>query len=289
LSIHPQKTKVKKSKSETIEYFAKNLAKQDQREAELIKITNSLNLAQEIAKIGSWDYDVKSNTIYCSDPLYDILGLEKDENVVPEYEDLLAMICLEDRDHFDHLFQQTKKSGIEMDIEYKIQKLDGSIITAHVRAVGKKDLNGKVTRIIGVLHDISELVLTENRLKESEEKIKNIATNIDLGIWSLDYLTKKVTFVSHAIEKISGYRTEDFLSGKINWETLIPPEDIENFRKQQEILHQGKMLNHSYRIIDLTGDVKWIENKTIPILNAEGQLIRLDGIVQDISVRKLAE
>jgi len=286
LRIHPQK---RKSQAKTVEYFSRNLTIKDQREAELIKITNSLNLAQEIAKIGSWDYDVENNTMYCSDPLYTILGLEKDGDIVPLYENLLAMILPENRETFDRLFQQTKKLGTEMDIEYKIQKLDGSIITAHVRAVGKKGPNGQVTRIIGVLHDISDTVLTENRLKESEEKIRNIATNIDIGLWSMDFQTKKVTFASPAIEKISGYPMEDFLSGKINWKTLIHPEDIENFRKQQKFLRQGKMANHNYRIINQKGDVKWIENKTIPILNAEGQLTRLDGIVQDISVRKLAE
>ncbi|MCM3691907.1 bifunctional diguanylate cyclase/phosphodiesterase [Neobacillus niacini] len=286
MSIHPQKPK---SKVDKIDYFAKNRPIQDQSEVDLVKITNSLNLAQEIAKLGSWDYDVENNTIYCSDPLYSILGIEKDGDIQPLYENLLAMILPEDRESFDYLFQQTKKLGTEMDIEYKIQKFDGSIITAHVRAVGKKGPNGQVTRIIGILHDISDRILTENRLKESEEKIRNITTNIDIGIWSMDYQTKKVTFASPAIEKISGYPAEDFLSGKVKWKALIHPEDKGKFSNQQKDLLRGKMYNHNYRIIDRNGQVKWIENKTIPILNAEGQLIRLDGIVQDISIRKKNE
>jgi PAS domain-containing protein len=119
LSIHHQK---RKSKAETIDYFAKYLTIHEQREAELINITNSLNLAQEIAKIGSWDYDVENNTIYCSDPLYSILGIEKDGDIQPLYENLLAMILPEDREYFDYLFQQTIKFGTEMDIEYKNSK-----------------------------------------------------------------------------------------------------------------------------------------------------------------------
>ena len=70
MRIHPQK---RKSQAKTVECFSRNLTIKDQREAELIKITNSLNLAQEIAKIGSWDYDVENNTMYCSDPLYPTL------------------------------------------------------------------------------------------------------------------------------------------------------------------------------------------------------------------------
>jgi diguanylate cyclase (GGDEF)-like protein/PAS domain S-box-containing protein len=277
-----------KSKGEIVGLysFARNLTKQDEREAELLKITNSLNLAQEIAKIGSWDYDVEGNTIYCSDPLFTILGIEKQNESMPIYEHLLAMICPEDRSRFDHQFQQTVKTGVDLDIEYRIQKIDQTIITVHVKAIAKKDHTGKVTRVIGVLHDISDRVMTENKLKESEEKIKTIATNIDIGLWSMDYLTREVTFVSPAIEKISGYPAKDFLSGKRKWKNVIHPEDKAEFRYFQNNLKDGKMHSHHYRIFSSDGKVKWLENKTIPILNSEGQIIRLDGIVQDISIRK---
>jgi diguanylate cyclase (GGDEF)-like protein/PAS domain S-box-containing protein len=267
----------------------KLITNQDQKEAELLKITNSLNLAQEVARIGSWDYDVESNYVYCSDPLYAILGLEKIEGTATKYENLLAMIYPEDQERFDKQFQLAIHFGAKMDIEYRVQLSGDSIITVHTVAVAKKDDNGKVVRIIGILQDISEQVIIENRLKESEEKFETIAQNIDVGIWSMDTLTNQLIYGSPAIEKITGYRTEDFLSGRMIWTDLIHPDDTENYWKQQGYLCCSQMMVHQYRIITANGDVKWVEDKTFPTLNSEGQVIRLDGIIQDIGERKRNE
>jgi len=272
-----------------IDNLKNQLIKLDQREAELVKITNSLNLAQEVARIGSWDCDVESNYIYCSDPLFAILGIDKIDGAAAKYENLLAMIIPEDQERFDEQFQRTILSGAKMDIEYRVQRHDESIITVHTAAVAKRDHNGKVVRIIGILQDISEQVITENKLKESEEKFETIAKNIDVGIWSMDTLTNQLIYGSPAIEKITGYSTEDFLSGRMIWTDLIHPDDTENYWKRQGYLCCGQMIVHQYRIINLNGDVKWVEDKTFPTLNSEGQVIRLDGIIQDIGERKRNE
>jgi diguanylate cyclase (GGDEF)-like protein/PAS domain S-box-containing protein len=269
--------------------FAKNTAKQNEKEAELIRITQSLNLAQEIAKIGSWDYDVASDRVYCSEALFTILGINYEEGFAPKYADLLAMICPEDRDVFDNHFQKTKYLGRKMELEYRIQKLDRSILTVNVKAEAKKDGTGKINRIIGVLYDISVHVQTENRLKESEKKFEMIAGNLDVGIWSMDYPTHQLVYVSTAIEKITGYCAQFFISGKMDWTDLIHPDDIKNYHKLQVKRYKGKMLHHQYRILNACGEVKWLEDKTFPILDSKGNLIRLDGIIQDISERKRTE
>jgi diguanylate cyclase (GGDEF)-like protein/PAS domain S-box-containing protein len=274
---------------EHIRCYTKGIRMQNEKEAELIRITQSLNLAQEIAKIGSWDYDVASDRVYCSEALFSILGIQFEEGFAPKYADLLAMICLEDRDIFDHYFQRTKNTGSKMDLEYSIQILDHSIITVHVKAEAKLDNNGKVNRIIGVLYDISELVQTESRLKDSEEKFEIIAKNLDVGIWSMDYPTKKLVFASPALEVLTGYNGQSFITEQMEWEDLICPDDINEYRKLQANLHNGEMLHHQYRILNAHGQVRWIEDKTFPVLNSKGNLIRLDGIIQDISERKRNE
>jgi diguanylate cyclase (GGDEF)-like protein/PAS domain S-box-containing protein len=269
--------------------FAKNLTIQKQKEAELLKITNSLNLAQEVARLGSWDYDVETNLVYCSDSLFSILGItEKVENAAP-YGSLLSMISTEDRDRFDNQFQQAIQTGEKMDIEYRIRKKDNSIITAHVSAVAKRDQHGKVSRIIGILYDISDQIETINQLKESEEKFQNIAHNIDLGIWSMDFDTKQFLFVSPAVEKLTGYNKEDFTSGEIEWTKIIHPDDLNYFLNGNKSLLQGNRLVQQYRIINRNGDTVWVESKKFPIKNSEGKWNRIDGIIQDISERKRKE
>lgn len=269
--------------------FAKNLTNLIQKEEELIKITNSLNLAQEVAKIGSWDYDVATDYVYCSSPLLSILGIEQNEGMEVSYQYLLEMLHDKDKGNFDRQFQKAKKYGTEIDLEYRVLKPNQSTVNVHVRAVPKKDKDGKVIRIIGVLYDISSMVLTENRLKESEEKFETIVNNLDIGIWSFDAVKNQISYVSPAVEKITGYTRKSYLLGKKEWTDVIHPDDLKNYQNYQRKLTQGKIIHHEYRIRTASGQVKWVEDKTLPILKDGGKLVRLNGFIQDVTERKKNE
>lgn len=56
-----------------------------------------------------------------------------------------------------------------------------------------------------------------------------------------------------------------------------------------DILFSGENLQHEYRIIDPKGQIRWIEAKMNPTIDAHGKLIRIDGIAANITRRKLAE
>jgi len=269
--------------------FAKDIAELANKDAELLRIANSLRLAQEIARIGSWDYDIANNYVYCSDPLLAILGICDCENLVPAYENLLAMICSEDRARFDDQFQEVIRCGVPMDLEYRIQKPDQTIMTAHVKAVAKYDEHGNIVRVIGILSDITERILSERRLRASEKKFETIAGNLDVTIWSMDVTTGRLVYLSPASEALTGYSVDRFMSGERDWHGLIHPDDIPAYRKRQARLLHGEMLHHQYRIVDAVGQVKWIEDKVFPTLDADGHVTRLDGIVQDINERKRNE
>jgi diguanylate cyclase (GGDEF)-like protein/PAS domain S-box-containing protein len=269
--------------------FAKDLTTLYKKEHELLKITNSLNLAQEVANLGSWDYDVEKDFVYCSEPLYNILGIEMTEGSAANYQDLLQMIIPEDREIFDYHFQSTKKTGHTMDLNYRIEKLDHTIIAVQVRAQALMDEQGRIYRIIGVLKDVSDKVVTENKLKESEEKYENIVKNIDVGIWSMEYPSKQIVYASPGVELLSGYKLNEFLSDNKAWQDLIHVDDLDAYIKREENLLMGKMVQQQYRIVDAFGNIKWLEDKIFPIVNSAGILIRIDGIVQDITSRKRSE
>ncbi|WP_071394888.1 sensor domain-containing diguanylate cyclase [Bacillus tuaregi] len=267
--------------------FAKSQTELVQKELELTKVTNSLNLAQQVAKIGSWDYDIETDCLFCSESLKEILGFDNQQKVVINYENLLKMIYFQkDREYFDHHFQRIKHSGGKMDLEYKVKLLDDHMITLRVTAEAKKDKHGRISRIIGIANDITDQVLTKSKLKESEEKFEKIAQNIDVGLWSMDYTLNQIVYVSPAIEQIAGYHPEVFLTGEKTWEELIHPDDMENYRHHLNSLFHGEIVSQQYRIINAHAEVRWLEDKTFPIIGANGELIRLDGIVQDISERK---
>ena len=84
--------------------------------------------------------------------------------------------------------------------------------------------------------------------------------------------------------KITGYCQHDFTNG-LSWQTLIHPEDMTLFRSLVEQLQQGESVHAENRIIHATGDVRWVQVKMIPTMDELGQMIRIDGIVVDITAR----
>ncbi|MCK4817220.1 PAS domain S-box protein, partial [bacterium] len=102
-----------------------------------------------------------------------------------------------------------------------------------------------------------------------------------------------VEFVTDNVEAIFGYTAEEFISGKVTYTKTVHPDDLE--RVAQEVStysdEEGrKTFTHEpYRIVAKDGKVKWIEDRTYITKDKKGKITHYQGIVEDISERKLAE
>ncbi|MGG3283117.1 PAS domain S-box protein [Paenibacillus solani] len=107
---------------------------------------------------------------------------------------------------------------------------------------------------------------------------------MDIGIWSYDCGTKGIQNMSLGFHKITGYSQDEFENG-LSWKTIIHPEDMTLYRSLVEQLQQGESVHAENRIIHAAGDVRWVQVKMIPTMDELGQIIRIDGIVVDITAR----
>ncbi|GIP55612.1 PAS domain-containing sensor histidine kinase [Paenibacillus vini] len=118
--------------------------------------------------------------------------------------------------------------------------------------------------------------------------LENMLHNIDVGTWSYDDRQKRVIFTSRAFMKITGFTPENFRS-KMAWEKIVHPEDASHFSELAAGLRKGISDSSEYRIIHADGGIRWVEVRVIPSINEHGQLVRLDGMVLDITDKKKAE
>jgi signal transduction histidine kinase len=88
---------------------------------------------------------------------------------------------------------------------------------------------------------------------------------------------------------VFGYPVSDFFKKPLLWYELIIPEDKPIADAGFPVLESGKSHRHEVRIKRGDGEIRWIEAKMKPTLNNDGKLIQVDGIVSDITHRKLAE
>jgi diguanylate cyclase (GGDEF)-like protein/PAS domain S-box-containing protein len=91
---------------------------------------------------------------------------------------------------------------------------------------------------------------------------------------------------SKSVYDLTGYTVEEFLSGEINYASLIHPEDLE--RVSQEVAtytntNKDFWTHQPYRIITKDGKVKWVLDHTVSVKDNEGNIVGYYGYVMDIS------
>lgn len=130
----------------------------------------------------------------------------------------------------------------------------------------------------------------ETSLRESEARFREVVTNIREVIWLFDVGKQNVIYVSPAYEKIWGRSIEKLYSRYAEWSESIHPEDREQAQKAfEQDLARGEASVREYRIVRPNGTVRWISDRSFPIVNAEGKIIRITGIAEDVTERKAAE
>jgi PAS domain S-box-containing protein len=140
---------------------------------------NRLNMAQQIAHLGNWEYYVKEDKAIWSEELFRIFGLEP-KPFGPSVNEYVMKILPEDREAINEkmeniMFQDPSYSKISFD--YRIVRQDGTLRTIHSeRMIGEVDANNKPIRIIGVEQDITERKLIEQQL---EVYAKNLESLVD--------------------------------------------------------------------------------------------------------------
>ncbi|MGD9279715.1 MAG: SpoIIE family protein phosphatase [Desulfobacterales bacterium] len=100
----------------------------------------------------------------------------------------------------------------------------------------------------------------------------------------------RLVYVSDNIRQI-GYTAREFLEEKIHFKDIVHPDDFERIGK--EIKHYAEAdveeYNQFYRIMTKDGQVRWVEDQTSVVRDDQGKKIFNQGLIVDITRRKLAE
>ena len=125
--------------------------------------------------------------------------------------------------------------------------------------------------------------------RESEEKFRQIAENIGDVFFVRSLHPPQMLYVNPAYEKIWGQSCDELYQRHDAWLDAVHPDDRERvLEKLNPFMNSGEF-EMEYRIIQETGEVRWISSKSFPLRNEGGEVYRSVGIASDISDRKQAE
>ncbi len=196
------------------------------------------------------------------------------------------LVVEEDRPAFAAFLQQSDSEGAAS-AEFRIRRPDGQLRWLAARAF-PVDGSGEPMRA-AICEDITERKSIEQALRESEQRFRLVAENIEEVFWIFSPDGTHIHYVSPAYERIWGQPAEELYASPFRWMQAVHPED------QLKVLdaitrHQAERpLETQFRIVRGSGEVCHIRHRSAPIRDAAGNVVQVVGMTEDVTEQKRLE
>ena len=136
--------------------------------------------------------------------------------------------------------------------------------------------------------EISGRIESEEKLRESEARFRQMAEHIGEVIWIVDADTHKMLYISPAYETLWGRSCESVYKDGHSFLQAVIPEDMPIALHCLE-RQRYEPFDAVYRICGRDGEIRWVRSRSTPIRDSEGRVRRVSGIAEDITDLKRAE
>ncbi len=172
------------------------------------------------------------------------------------------------------------------------QEIHGKQMWFEHQVLPEYNHQGEIISYLSVVRDITESKQAENALKESQRKMTNLISNMQGLVYScLNDENWTMQYISEGCFEITGYKPNELLNNKVrSYNQLIHSEDVDYVRETiQDAVESKKNYTLEYRIIDKKRKEKWVWEKGQGVFDNNGELLVLEGIINDVTERKYAE
>lgn len=258
-------------------------------EEELTKSKQQLSYILKGSRLGTWDWNLKTNITSRNEIWSEMLGYSPNE-ITNTHEFWKSLIHPEDFEKVEYeLKRHLTGETTNYEVQYRMLKKDKTYKWILDRAtIMERDINGNPLRMSGTHSDIDKRKHDEEALQQSEERIRLILISLPIAIYiSPKNSSVDLTLISGNVEKLTGYSNEEFLSTPDFWRTRIHPEDYNQVLSEYATIDNKSNLTLEYRWRVADGTYKWFHDQSIVQTTSTGK--EYLGVLVDINERKLYE
>ena len=261
------------------------IQERQQVEAELRESEERLQLALSASRMGTWNWNIQTGKITWSENLEALFGLEPGE-FDGSFEMFFERLHPNDRDRVLAAVDHAIATKEDYDIEFRVVYPNGKIRWALSQGKVFYDQHGQPMQMGGVDLDITERKRSDEALRDSEERFRQLAENIDAVFWIREVPENRVSYISPAYERLWGLNPEELYQGQQAWVDRIHPEDRESTQRAFHEKAAAGRFDEEYRIILPDGSIRWVRDRCFPLRDEAGEIYRFTGIAEDVSDRK---
>jgi PAS domain S-box-containing protein len=268
-----------------------DMTRQLHTEAELREIEERFRQITNSIHQMFWIMDAQTRQVIYVSPAYEQMSGYTAEQLYTDPSLFMYSTHPDDRARVEQDFQQIPFRSLS--VEHRIIRADGTIRWVWSRAEPVRDEHGTLYRLVGIAEDITERKRSEAALRESEERFRQLAENIQSLFTLRDMATGQNIYISPSCEMILGISRERLYRDPGAFIEAVHPEDRERIRQvylqyetdvEQVIDQTGE-----FRIIRPDGAIRWIEARAFPVYDEQGAIYRIVSLSEDITERKQLE
>ena len=215
-------------------------------------------------------------------------GFDSPEEMVDSVTDIAAQHYVDpaEREPFTRAMDE---QGFVRDFEHRTYRKDGSVFWVSVNARAVRDRQGRITHYEGTHEDIQARKEAEAALRLSEERYRTLFENSIVGIFQ-STLAGRYIRVNPAFAQIYGYESPGDVIDSITDIGTQVFADAEDRKRCLAILQEAQFLERfETRTRRKDGSIIWTVINSRIIRDAGGQPLFIEGVIEDITQRRLAE
>jgi len=190
-----------------------------ERTAELTEKAQNLEAAERVANLGHWETDWRSGRRYWSPQVYRILGLPPGN---PDPAAFRRRIHADDRAPVSEVIERACAEGKRFAIEFRLAMDDGSVRWVREEGDTTLDEQGRPTKSVGIVIDITERQQAEQALRRSEASARSVLEAAQEGIIIISRADRSILYANPAAERMFGRARDDLLGRPTT--ILYPPD-----------------------------------------------------------------
>ncbi|MDA8100432.1 MAG: PAS domain S-box protein [Nitrospiraceae bacterium] len=184
----------------------RDITERKKTEAALRTSEERLTRAQRVAKIGNWDWEIATNRLAWSDEVFRIYGQDPLRDT-PSYDTVINTLAPECRDQFTKTIENALQQGAHFEGEYRIIRSDGEVRYTHTVGEVVRDDAGRPMTMFGVVQDITERKLAEDRVRQLANEQQIILNTVAIGVAYAK--ERKLVWTNPAFQNMFGYGREE--------------------------------------------------------------------------------
>ena len=187
------------------------------------------------------------------------------------------------RDYLETGASRILDSGRELDGRHK----DGAVLPMRV-AIGKIDTPGQPL-FVAFVTDMRSSRSMEQALKDSERQYRTLIRNIPGVSFHCSFAPEwKMIFISDAVFNLTGWMPQDFVEGRVRIFDLVHPDDRQRVNDTcVQAAGERRDFENVYRMIHRDGRERWVRESSGPVLDNDGVVRWIDGVILDITESEL--